>query len=1120
MIQYLLRYMAEEPYRFLLRMPAHLRKRLKDAAAESGRSLNAEIVNVLEQSLADDPGAIRRLGLRISGAWTAPGERKARERRSMTPNKNPRRAARRRRVAIGLAAVAAVLAAALAGGAWLLNPSSQTAAPAGVAGEAEFELPPALRQKRAAAARFSPGEPQYEAGEAISDGTLEWQMHATPRTDIPMAAIAGSRSDWKELKSRGSSGNLRSNGRWTNLGPDNAVYPLNPSRNRYVYVPNEYVAAGRTAHSVIDPNCGPSKCRYWIANAGGGVWMTNNVFAPTPKWEYLSSEFEHNNTAALELDPNDRKNNTLYAGTGEPNTCRSGCIAGVGLYKSKDGGEDWSGPIGREYFSGRGIGSIQVKPGDPKTIFVASGAQGSRGISSTCCTGVDRGGNIPGAPHFGLWRSTDGGKTFDLVNQGNTTNCTDRTPTEVFNGLTACSPRGARRVHIDPVDPNTVYATFGAKGIWRSNSNGDPGTWVQIFAPRGPSNNPATGADVERAEFDVVALGGGTRMYVGVGGGAGQIGRVFRSDSVRTGLPTFTDLTNTTSANYCDPQCNYDNYVYVPRKADGSAHSPDTVYVLGANLYGEAASGTSNGRAVMLSTDAGASFTDMTYDAADNLQPHGIHPDQHSILTHPADWKRFVETSDGGVVRSNGVFVDDSGDCTADDVHNLDGSPALATLLARCLAVTKRIPERIESINKGLNTLHFYQVAFNPNRPGELAGGAQDNGSWMRVPGTKTWIETFVADGAYNGFDAVDPNYSMLSWQFGEIAALDEPRNQEAAFAIADTTTTLGAATFRYPRELVAFSAPTLFHPNVSKLMFTGREHVFRSLNGGVNPTFPYAEVKEHCNLWTGNGDIDENGTYQPAIDVCDDWKPMGDPGHGGRLTYGPAAACPNPANPNPNQLWTVPCPAPYPWGEDRSGGHISHNEPAPSDSNVVWAATSGGRIFVTTNAMAANPATIAWNRIDTTSSVDPARYPSDIYVDPSDPNHAYITYSGYNHVTPDTPGHVFEVRYNRATGTATFTSIDGSGRNAIGDLPVGTIERDERTGELYAGTDFGLIKRSGSSTGWRHVSGGPPTTTIPHLEIDQERRVMYVTTHGFGAWSLKLSGGGGDGDNDDDDDD
>ncbi|HKI24141.1 MAG TPA: Arc family DNA-binding protein [Gaiellaceae bacterium] len=1096
--------MAGEVYRFLLRMPTHLRERLKDATEESGRSLNAEIVNRLEQSLADDPGVVRRLSLRISGAWMAAGERINRKGRSMSPNKNPRRTARRRRVAIGLAAVAAVVAAALGAGAVMLDGSSQTAAPAA---ETEHELSPALAQKLASAQRFSPAETQYEGGEEMGDGALEWQMHATPRTDIPLAAITGSRQDWKTLKSRGNSrAKLGDHGKWTNLGPDNAVYPLNPFRNRYVYVPNEYVAAGRTSHSVIDPNCGASTCRYWIANAGGGIWRTDNVFASQPKWEYVSAEFQHNNTAALELDPNDSTSNMIYAGTGEPNTCRSGCIAGVGLYKSKDGGDHWSGPIGAQYFSGRGIGSIQVKPGDSNTIFVGSGAQGSRGISSTCCTGVDRGANIPGAPHFGLYRSTDGGQTFSLVSQGNATNCTTNTPTEVFLGLTACSPRGARRVHIDPLNANTVYASFMAKGIWRSTSNGDPGSWVQIFAPRGPSTSPATGADVERAEFDVVALPNGkTRMYIGVGSGAGQTAKFFRSDDVASGTPTFTELTNSTSQGFCDPQCNYDSYVYVPRKADGTAHDPNTVYLLGDNEYNEAGLGASNGRAVLLSTDAGVSFTDMTYDATDNLQPHGIHPDQHSIVTNPADWKQFVETGDGGVVRSNGNFVDDSADCASVVVPS--SNPATtAARLALCQAVTKRIPERIESINKGLNTLHFYQVTYNPNRPGELAGGAQDNGSWMRVPGTKTWVETFVADGAYNGFDAVDPNYSMFSWQGGSLAVLDEPRNQQAGTWISDTLLVLGAANFRYPREAAAFIAPTLFHPKVSKLMFTGREHVFRSLNGGINPAFPYAEVKEHCNVWTGNGDIDESGAYVPNIDVCDDWKAMGDPGHGGRLTYGPAALCPSPANPNPNQVWTVPCPAPYPWGTDRSGGHISVNEPSPSDKNVVWAATSGGRIFVTTNAAAADPSTIAWKRIDPSSSVDPPRYPTDIYIDPSNPYHVYISYSGYNHVTPDTPGHVFEVRYNPTTGAATFTRLDGSGPHAIGDLPVGTIERDEKKGRLYAGTDFGVIRRVNVRTGWTSVAPGLPTTTVPFLKIDQDNRVMYVTTHGFGAWTLKLS--------------
>src|SRR5262249_8609047 len=196
----------------------------------------------------------------------------------------------------------------------------------------------------------------------------------------------------------------------------------------------------------------------------------------------------------------------------------------------------------------------------------------------------------------------------------------------------------------------------------------------------------------------------------------------------------------------------------------------------------------------------------------------------HSIVTNPANWRQFIETSDGGVIRSNGNFVDDSGDCTA--VHHLTG-----TFLALCQAVTSRIPERLQSLNKGLNTLHFYEMTFNPNRPGELAGGTQDNGSWMRLPGTKTWIETFVADGGYASFDAVDPNYSTNESQGGGVRVLDDPRNQQAEFSIADTLRTRDAAPFRYDREQVAFSAPTMFHPTVSKLLFTGREHVFRSTN-------------------------------------------------------------------------------------------------------------------------------------------------------------------------------------------------------------------------------------------------------------------------------------------------
>ena len=104
----------------------------------------------------------------------------------------------------------------------------------------------------------------------------------------------------------------------------------------------------------------------WITPAGGGVWRTENALAPNPKWKYLAGSFGINSAGSITIDPNDPSANTLWVGTGEGNTCGSGCVAGVGLYKTTDGGDHWSGPYGTSAFNARGVGAIKVKPGEPE----------------------------------------------------------------------------------------------------------------------------------------------------------------------------------------------------------------------------------------------------------------------------------------------------------------------------------------------------------------------------------------------------------------------------------------------------------------------------------------------------------------------------------------------------------------------------------------------------------------------------------------------------------------------------------------------------------------------------------------------------------------------------------
>ena len=74
------------------------------------------------------------------------------------------------------------------------------------------------------------------------------------------------------------------------------------------------------------------------------------------------------------------------------------------------------------------------------------------------------------------------------------------------------------------------------------------------------------------------------------------------------------------------------------------------------------------------------------------------------------------------------------------------------------------------------------------------------------------------------------------------------------------------------------------------------------------------------------------------------------------------------------------------------------------------------------------NEADVNWTRIDAGESatpITPQRFVSGISVDPNDPNHAWISYSGYDAyaTAAGTPtGHVFEVHFHPATGTTTCT--------------------------------------------------------------------------------------------------
>ena len=137
----------------------------------------------------------------------------------------------------------------------------------------------------------------------------------------------------------------------------------------------------------------------FIGTAGGGVWKSTNAGASfTPKFDKYCQSI-----GAIAIDQNNP--NTVYVGTGESNM-RNSVSYGDGLYKTTDGGDNWK-KIGLD--STEHISKIILNPSNSNIIYVA--APGPLWSDSK---------------NRGLYKSTDGGETWQKILYINeTTGCAD-----------------------------------------------------------------------------------------------------------------------------------------------------------------------------------------------------------------------------------------------------------------------------------------------------------------------------------------------------------------------------------------------------------------------------------------------------------------------------------------------------------------------------------------------------------------------------------------------------------------------------------------------------------------------------------------------------------------------
>lgn len=902
-------------------------------------------------------------------------------------------------------------------------------------------LPTALGEHLEQLSESIPGKGGEPGEGPASAADWEFLQRAYPGNTISVAQQRNAMQAFRGAELRLATAELRSataergpGAQWVNVGPSRALYPRTKYRNVNSYVPNKYVAGGRITDIAISPTCDTSSCRLWVTPAGGGVWRTNDALARHPQWRYLGGPFGINAAGSVTVDPTDSSGNTIWVGTGEANICGSGCVAGVGLYKSTNGGNTWSGPYGRGKLAGKGIGDLAIDPADG-TMYAAT-TTALRGMSSVCCSGVVR--PVPGAAKWGLYKSTDGGRRWHFVHNGSSSKRACTGSSDEFNNLSACSPRGVRWVKLDPSDPDTVYASSYSRGIWRSTDRGRH--WTQIKQSLDATLIQSIAA------IDVTALSNGnTRMYAYEGNYGVQYSRLFRSDDVATGTPTFQDLTSSDPADpgyatydQCGGQCWYDEFVYTP------PGYPDVVYTGGSYGYGETGN-LSNGRGVVLSTDAGVSGTDMTMDGTDPLHPNALHPDQHALVTVPGHPFKFIEGNDGGLMRSSGRFRDVSSWC---DDRGLSGDE-----LTRCQQLLSKVPARLAGLNDGMSTLQFLSLSVSPFDSRLLLGGTQDNGTWQNDDHVVTWRNKMIGDGGQSGFD---PKVERFRFHTFYDASPDVNfHNGDIGHWI-----WTGDPIFGIPGN--QFYVPIISDPRVSGTMFVGTgTGVYRTKTFGLGHR-SRREANRICNEWTG--------TFEAK---CGDWKPTG----------------------------LVPLTGTE-FG-DREGGAVAAVERTKADTSTAWAATTTGRVFVSHNVDARDPDAVTWQRIDDDTRNAPQRFVSSIYVDPTNPDRAWISYSGYSSATPNTPGHVFRVDLGR-TGRATWTDLSGN----MSDLPITDLVRDDRTGDLYAASDFGVMRRAHGSSGWTAAGHGMPNVEVAGLTIRPNSQILYAASHGLSAWKLQLPGG------------
>jgi len=467
-----------------------------------------------------------------------------------------------------------------------------------------------------------------------------------------------------------------------------------------------------------DPALGyvPSERLLTAWNYTKGIIMARNSQAiDGMEWKTLGSKNYGGRSRAVLVDLNDATGKTVFVGS-----------VGGGLWKTTDitaAAPNWV-PI-NDLFGNLAISSIAQDPTNPQVMYFGTG---------------EGYGNSDAIRGIGIWKSTDGGNTWNQLFSTNNSSFYYNFKVMVSSTgvLFTCTTTGVYRstnggtnftkvlgtgmgiigtnsntsYDIEEAANGTLYATLrgvessGLSGSIHKSTDGGVTWGAALTLPISADRiEIATAPSNANYIYALVELGSQVNGILLSTNGGTSFATLSEPDDADTGIPA-TDFSR--------GQAWYDLTIAV------APSDPNTVFVGGVDLF--------------KTSDAGATWTQVSHWYG-GFGYQNVHADQHNIIFAPGSSQIAYFVNDGAIYRTTNALE------------------VMPTIISK---------------ETNYNTLQFYSCAMHPTATSyQFLAGAQDNGTHRFTQLTfANTNEATGGDGAFCHIDQNEPQYWFSSYVY------------------------------------------------------------------------------------------------------------------------------------------------------------------------------------------------------------------------------------------------------------------------------------------------------------------------------------------------------------------